>query len=83
MTSARNPKYRIALSEFSLTCQRLGLSQTETVIVAAQFAGMAIATCKMPHAHEAQLSVAARAMRDAYETKIVAGHAAPEIFRDT
>lgn len=82
MTTARNPKYRVALTEFSLICQRLGLSQTETVIVAAQFAGMAIATCQARQAHEAQLSVAAKAMRDAYTNK-VAGGRAPEFFGHT
>jgi hypothetical protein len=79
MGSPRDPKYRVALSGFTLTCQRLGLTQTEAVIVAAQFAGMAVATCQAALAHEAQLLIAAKAMRDAYENKIIGG-AASEIF---
>jgi hypothetical protein len=79
MANPRDPKYRVALSEFTLTCQRLGMTQTEAVIIAAQFAGMAIATCHAAQAHEAQLLIAAKAMRDAYENKIIGG-AASEIF---
>jgi hypothetical protein len=51
----------------------------EAVIVAAQFAGTAVATYQATAAYEAQLAVAAKAMRDAYENKIIGG-AASEIF---
>jgi len=80
MNSTRDSaKYQAALAEFSRTCIRHGLTQTEVVIVAAQFAGMAIATSPVKQAHEAQLEVAARAMRDAYQNRKVGG-AASEIF---
>ena len=79
MSDQRDPKYQAALTEFSRTCLRLGLKQTEVVILAAQFTGMAIATGSVTRAHEAQLEVAAKAMRDAYANKMIGG-AAPEIF---
>jgi hypothetical protein len=79
MSRSPSSKYERALTEFNRICLQLGLTQTEVVIVAAQFTGMAVATCPLRQAHDAQLEVAARAMRNAYETKMVGG-AAPDIF---
>ena len=74
-----NDRYKLVLTAFSRACIKAGLTQTETVVLGAQFTGMAIATCPTAAAHQAQLEVAAKAMVDAYSNKIVGGQA-PTIF---
>lgn len=72
-------RYRFVLKQFSDACVQAGLTQTEAVILGAQFTGRSIATCTVRPAIEAQLQVASQAMRDACEAKIVGGEA-PAIF---
>ena len=74
-----NERYKHVLAAFSRACIKAGLTQTQTVILGAQFTGMAIATCPTAAAHPAQLEVAGKAMLDAYNNKIVGGQA-PAIF---
>ena len=75
----RQMAYKAALAAFSEACVRAGLTQVETVILAAEFTGMSVAACQITTAHEAQLSVAAGAMRNGYKKRIIGG-AAPAVF---
>lgn len=44
-----------------------GLTDSETLLLAAQFAGLAVAACPgTPAEHEAQIDIACRALRTAY-----------------
>lgn len=58
------------LATFDSICKAAGLTGVETIILAAYFAGMAVAAEPVTGAHQAQLTVAAGAMQDAYRTKM-------------
>lgn len=77
MQSPRRPKgyYESVLREWRTLGIIQGLTDMETILLGAQFTGLAVAAAiATPPEHEAQLGVATRAMHTAYSGRMAVKH---------
>jgi hypothetical protein len=77
MQSPKRPKgyYESVLTEWRVSGILRGLTELETILLGAQFTGLAVAAAEVtPPEHEAQLGVATRAMHTAYSGRMAVKH---------
>jgi cyanate permease len=67
--------YEAVLREWRVAGVMRGLTDAETILLGAQFTGLAVAMADVtPPEHEAQLGVATRAMHTAYSGRMAVKH---------